>query len=41
MNTEFTQSLGKTATAGRFIAQAPEQIPLLEWQKEELAHRKA
>ncbi len=49
MNTEFTQVFELTLSEKLqlledlwdSIAQAPEQIPLLEWQKEELAHRKA
>ncbi|MCY7274289.1 MAG: addiction module protein [Phormidesmis sp. CAN_BIN44] len=49
MNAEFPQVFGLTLSEKLqlledlwdSIAQAPEQIPLLDWQKEELAKRKA
>jgi putative addiction module component (TIGR02574 family) len=49
MNTEFTQvfelalseKLQLLEDLWDSIAQAPEQIPVLDWQKEELAKRKA
>ncbi|QZZ18569.1 addiction module protein [Leptothermofonsia sichuanensis E412] len=48
MNTEFTQVFELTLSEKLqlledlwdSIAQAPEQIPVLDWQKEELARRK-
>ncbi|MBF2076495.1 MAG: addiction module protein [Synechococcales cyanobacterium C42_A2020_086] len=48
MNTEFTQVFELTLSEKLqlledlwdSIAQAPEQIPVLDWQKEELAKRK-
>ncbi len=48
MNTEFTQVFQLTLSEKLqlledlwdSIAQAPEQIPVLDWQKEELARRK-
>jgi putative addiction module component (TIGR02574 family) len=49
MNTEFTQVFELTLSEKLqlledlwdSIAQAPEQLPVLDWQKEELAQRKA
>ena len=49
MNTEFTQVFELTLSEKLqlledlwdSIAQVPEQIPVLDWQKEELAKRKA
>ena len=49
MNTEFTQIFELTLSEKLqlvedlwdSIAQVPEQIPVLDWQKEELAERKA
>lgn len=49
MNTEFTQVFELTLSEKLqlledlwdSIAQSPEQIPVLDWQKEELAKRKA
>ena len=49
MNTEFTQVFELTLSEKLqlledlwdSIAQVPEQIPVLDWQKEELAERKA
>jgi putative addiction module component (TIGR02574 family) len=49
MNTEFTQVFELTLSEKLqlledlwdSIAQVPEQIPVLDWQKEELARRKA
>ncbi|OUC12846.1 MAG: addiction module protein [Alkalinema sp. CACIAM 70d] len=49
MNTEFTQVFELTLSEKLLlledlwdsIAQTPEQLPMLDWQKEELAKRKA
>ncbi|MGI0490881.1 addiction module protein [Alkalinema pantanalense CENA528] len=49
MNTEFTQVFELTLSEKLqlledlwdSIAQSPEQVPVLDWQKEELAKRKA